>query len=125
MEDVREHEAASSSHGYGVDHPSASDTSGETFLHSTELRNEAAQLQDCTVPSFCIRIAVSANDELFLTSKNNQITVVSTIIFFSSKYFDGNGMNCNTVFAVTFWWSIHAVWCSKVVLQESRSNMTR
>ena len=34
-------------------HPSVSNTSGVTFLHSTELRNKAAQLsQDCTVPIF-------------------------------------------------------------------------
>ena len=37
------------------DHPSASNTSGATFLHSTELRNEAMQLsQDHTVPSFTV-----------------------------------------------------------------------
>ena len=51
MVNVREHKAASCIRGYGEDHPSASDASRPTFLHSTELRNEAVQLsQDRTVP---------------------------------------------------------------------------
>ena len=55
MEDVSEHEAASCIRGYGEDHPSASHTSRAAFLHSTELRNESAQLsQDRTVPSFTV-----------------------------------------------------------------------
>ena len=37
------------------DHPSASNTSGATFLHSTELGNVAGQLsQDRTVPSLTV-----------------------------------------------------------------------
>ena len=46
IEDIREHEAV---HVF-EDHPSASDTSRVIFLHSTELRNETAQLsQDRTL----------------------------------------------------------------------------
>ena len=55
MEDVREPKAASCICGYGEDHPSTSDTSRATFLHSIELRNEAAQIsQDRTAPSFTV-----------------------------------------------------------------------
>ena len=55
MEDVREQEAASYIRGYHIYCDIWTAAIGVTFLHSTVLRNEAAQLsQDRTVSSFTV-----------------------------------------------------------------------